>query len=73
MPRLYLTECGVVLFLHLGLAEFKNSLCDAWQAAVELLDGRMITGTLARPIGEAPDLLCANQLAAQLWDQSRAA
>ncbi len=68
-PRLFITECGTVLFTYLGLAEYKGAICDAWQTAVERLDGLLIHGTIVRPPGDNPDGDCATVLAQQLWDE----
>jgi hypothetical protein len=72
-PKLFVTECGVVLFTYLGLTKFKGDLYDAWQTAVELMDGQTVHGTVVRPPGVLPDLECADDLAQQLWEEDRAA
>lgn len=70
-PKIFLTDCGVVLFTYLGLAEYRDTVCTAWQTAVELLDGLMVSGTMVRPPGEVPDSVCASELAQYLWDSGR--
>jgi len=65
-PKIFITESGVVLFIYLGMAEYEGALCDAWQTAVELIDGFTVHGTTARPPGEAPNFECASLLAQHL-------
>ena len=68
-PKLFVTECGTVLFTYQGLAEYKGGIYDAWQAAFRRLDGLFIHGTIVRPPGYNPDSDCAVELAQQLWDE----